>query len=981
MTIVTLDIEFLTFISQFETTGDRYTHVSPYLSNKRYFIPPERLAELFGQIHDCLQRDGDYSLAEHRSGTRPLVVQCRMHYREQVDSSFSDRFLVNLINIIQGIIIKYCDHKDNSSIFICFITEPDDSVLVYEKTEDSMGRESYMYSLDIHFPYCVLSQENLRFIRDEMYKGLQDVDILGFLDYQCSEQLTRCIDICLGDLVMNQSIKNKRGIKMTLTKSSGLLAREDVQSERLNEQDLEEVIDYEVNSIPGIALNDEDSTDSSWLPLFFSLGFYGHIVEFKGDEISNDRRSVIANVDEYENYRILLNLLSPSRAIEEHYWVNIGKGLFSLSKGSDWGLQLWGEFSINKFQQANSEFDRDCGKIWSDMSESGMSNITVKTIEYYLYQENRSAYEQWVKTKVEQAIRTASNNLHTSVANAFALCYPFHFVHCAKSWWFFQGHRWIKDKDTTHIRRQMVGDFMNRITAVMNELNRRRSDLGLNQDDNETNRLNREFTGLKKLQENLMKSPFKKTIMEELMLNYSFPNFDTIRDNNQYVLVHSSGVTEIFVQGTGKDRTKKIVFRPGKPEDYCTISTGLNYNPEKRPKQEFIDKLERYFRQMYTDDSQREWMLAYFSSLVEGGNKDKQFVMLRGMGDNSKSALIKLIQKTFGDYMKKGDPTMISVGKYESEGNATPQLSRLQGCRLLVIDEVDSRAFLDAGKIRRLTGGDNRYARDLYEGGGDIRELKQMFKIVATLNKRAPINDPNVPALWNRIKESVFRSTFVDKAPPLEEDQWRLMIFPRDPDFEENLDILAPTFMWMLLTKYYPNYAKSGMPKCKLIETWTLEYRKNADLITSYFDERLKKSPGNRVDVKIVFSDFREWMKFNFPDNKKFDKSKLITELAEKNIVVKKGHFEDIELVGRDLHRKSEEELRETQYREGTLRRPMTPRMSGTSTRLTPVDLSTIAQSTRPHYDMSYRTEEGSRSNSPVEESEDVPTETYEEFD
>lgn len=102
-----------------------------------------------------------------------------------------------------------------------------------------------------------------------------------------------------------------------------------------------------------------------------------------------------------------------------------------------------------------------------------------------------------------------------------------------------------------------------------------------------------------------------------------------------------------------------------------------------------------------------------------------------GDGDNSKSMLVKLIQKALGDYCVKLPASMLSE-KESHSSSANPCKSMTAQSKLIVFDEPDDAEQLKTALIKGLTGGDVFYTRNIYEKGA---QMQVTFKMLMVCNK------------------------------------------------------------------------------------------------------------------------------------------------------------------------------------------------------------------------------------------------------
>ena len=83
---------------------------------------------------------------------------------------------------------------------------------------------------------------------------------------------------------------------------------------------------------------------------------------------------------------------------------------------------------------------------------------------------------------------------------------------------------------------------------------------------------------------------------------------------------------------------------------------------------------------------------------------------------------------------------------------------------------------------------------------------------------------------------------------------------PKAYDLQDNMDKYYPELMYLLLTKYYPEYKKIGLREPLKVRKYTDQYRKDSDVIHEYVQERLDKTTHDDYEsIGGLFSDFKNW--------------------------------------------------------------------------------------------------------------------------
>ena len=302
-------------------------------------------------------------------------------------------------------------------------------------------------------------------------------------------------------------------------------------------------------------------------------------------------------------------------------------------------------------------------RAWLDFGkrQQNQGEYTVKTLEYLAWH-NRSKngeYYPWMGRRVQVFLDRAISKKDHYVAELFFKYFSWSFVWSGVNWFYFDSssHRYHRDGDGLMVMKWLSGKFVERLSERVAHFKAIKE----NTRDEAQKLLQASYIkNVEELIECLMKNSFKKTIREELKEFYKNSDFSSLRDENQALLVNNNGVLEF--------KGKKVSFRPGLPEDFCTYSTHINFYWKVDPVKEKFVRV--YFNQVYPRKEVRHWMWLYYVSLLYGGTRDKNVTFHLGSGDNSKSAVLGFIKKMLGDYAIIGNNKQILAGQKTSQTGA-----------------------------------------------------------------------------------------------------------------------------------------------------------------------------------------------------------------------------------------------------------------------------------------------------------------------
>jgi hypothetical protein len=524
-------------------------------------------------------------------------------------------------------------------------------------------------------------------------------------------------------------------------------------------------------------------------------------------------------------------------------------------------------------------------KIWEGFRSSHNMHYTLVSLHYLVKEIHKKmkkdkiteekelkSYNEWLlQNKIFQPLWDSleHNLLPGYVAQSFYENYSHKFIWTGKNWWYFDDHRWRRDKAGVMVQKYLGGLYVKRLEEQKNRLTEM-NDSAKHPFESSIDQVERlkQKTIIDKIDglcSKLRGDPtFKNKVRDELKSKFDWQgsNFEDIRDENPSLLVFNNCVVEFLEENH--------VVRMGLPEDFCTYSCKIRYlgKINRYKKRE----IRIYFRQVYPDRTLCAWMWRYWVSGLRGGQPDKNFVVHLGGGDNSKSGVIKLLFGAFGDYAIKGKKEELLANVKKSASGPEPEKVRKRGRRWVVYQELDGKDPWNGGLMRDVSGGDSSGgARDNFVGADDMIETKQMAKHSAMLNKLPPISEGgSVAALWKRrLKVVNYEGTWSDAAPTDVKEQWEKKIFPMDEDFESRLPEWYETFMSMLISMWKDYYtAKPRLPHCQKISDAVAQWQNRIDFYANFVNERVqffkkddgdKPDPDKKISVAQLYGDFRIW--------------------------------------------------------------------------------------------------------------------------
>lgn len=335
-----------------------------------------------------------------------------------------------------------------------------------------------------------------------------------------------------------------------------------------------------------------------------------------------------------------------------------------------------------------------------------------------------------------------------------------------------------------------------------------------------------------------------------------------------YLYLHSEKFCEALNKGNfirfvnGVYDVDMMMFRDGLPSDFITLSTDTIFLEMDRDHQD--KELDNLLEKLFPDLSVKEYFLCYMASCLEGRNRNKIFCIWQGVGSNGKSALVSLIENSFGSYVCKS-PTSLFTGKRSASSSATPELLALEDKLISFVQESDSKEGINIGTLKELTGNDTIYVRGLYS---TPKNIVVKCKFILVTNRVYALTGAD-DAAWARIRIIPFESTFIKekefKKISGEASEKTKNTYIMDTRFVDDIKRLAPSFIRRLV-KYYENsrrgvngYDCVNLPYCEKVEKVTEDLKFQNSPVCSFVKKVLEEKNTSHLNIETAFDEFKLW--------------------------------------------------------------------------------------------------------------------------
>lgn len=564
----------------------------------------------------------------------------------------------------------------------------------------------------------------------------------------------------------------------------------------------------------------------------------------------------------------LVMILDPVRSERYTEWMTLGWCLYNISRTQL--LDCWILFS----RQSSKFVVGDCERRWESMHRG---NIGMGTLRKWARDDNETEYNKIVRSCIRDLVFSSMTGTHYDVALVALAIFKGRYV-CAsiknRSWYEFRGHRWVPCDNGYLLRRSLSTTVWSYFVTTSADMKTRGKDASNDGDKEKYEDMVKKLT---QLAHKLRTSSFKDNVMRECSELFYEERFEDRLDANVHLIGFENGVFDLDA----------YEFREGRPEDYVSFSTGVSYAPydSTNPR---VTQINSYMEQVLVNEDVRKYVWRLFASFLHGGIREQKFHIWTGSGSNSKSKLIELFEKSFGDYCCKFPVTLLTQKRVASNA-ANSELAKAKGKRLATLQEPSEDEKINIGLMKELSGGDRIMARCIYK---EPVEFHPQFKMMLLCNQL-----PHVPSddggTWRRIRVVEFSSKFVDN--PIEPNE-----FPIDVNLSVRLEQWKDVFISMLIHEFQM-YKQHGVSEPAVVLRCTNEYKKQNDHMAEFVEMYIEQIEGYHLPVCDVMAELKQYIQAYSINNFKAVKSTVesyICRCFRTNVFVEGGQrkFRDIRM-------------------------------------------------------------------------------------
>lgn len=600
------------------------------------------------------------------------------------------------------------------------------------------------------------------------------------------------------------------------------------------------------------------------------------------DELEACVERFIEEIETDKNYFIKETHLYTMALTDNFYnpydkWIRVGWALKNTHES------LFITFIAFSAQSSKFDFDKisDFYEQWCSWNNTNEQSLTFRSVIYWAKNDNYEKYKEIRQETIDYFVeKTIESDTDYDFAQVLYHMYKDDFtcVSIKKDIWYqYINHRWIENEGGTGLRIEISKELHNLYFKKYTDGFTYLQSGSIDQNSDKGQSLAKKIRKMSEICKNLKRRGIKDNIMREAKETFYNTEFIDKVDANPRLLCFNNGVVDF----------DQKVFRKGKPDDYLSKSTNINYiklDPIKHKKT--IDEINYFMYQLFPKDDLREYMWDHLASTLIGENNDQTFNIYNGSGSNGKSKLVELMEKAMGDYQAQV-PIQLVTAKRNTIGSTSSEIVQLKGTRYAVMQEPTKGDKLNEGIMKEITGGDKLQGRALFR---DSITFTPQFKLVVCTNTLLDIGS-NDEGTWRRICVCEFISKFCKRE---DFDNEREFQFELDKKLGKKFDEWAPILMSMLIERAYKTDGLVNI--CDAVKSSSLNYRNTQDYYSEFITDKVKKSEGSRIKETSLYEVFKSW--YQLHHGKNVPKGREIFEYMNKKFgKKKKGIWHDVSLI------------------------------------------------------------------------------------
>ncbi len=293
-------------------------------------------------------------------------------------------------------------------------------------------------------------------------------------------------------------------------------------------------------------------------------------------------------------------------------------------------------------------------------------------------------------------------------------------------------------------------------------------------------------------------------------------------------------------------------------EYYVTQTVGYSYSDVEGVSDEVYSAFVRFITQIMPDESVRQYFFKRLNKSLQRVVEKLVLILYNKTGDNGKTVLLNLIDKTFGDMYIKANNNLIKKEAHISASGPNEELMSLKGKSLACFSEASGT--LNMSLLKEIIGGDKISTRGNHE-------KKQTFfskALIVILCNGLPSPDAKEKATFKKLRCIPFEAEFVDNPLLVNEEKHKYL---KDEQIEDNFEAWKYACM-----RYIIGLTHDEVEEPLKVVEHSRKYRDKEDVMYAFIQEAVEECPTGilrRVDL------WNEWKLWSRDENTSMKKSEF----------------------------------------------------------------------------------------------------------
>ncbi len=293
-------------------------------------------------------------------------------------------------------------------------------------------------------------------------------------------------------------------------------------------------------------------------------------------------------------------------------------------------------------------------------------------------------------------------------------------------------------------------------------------------------------------------------------------------------------------------------LHPGRPESFISRASPIEWQGIDCPCPTWETTLREIFK---NDKTLVEFLSRLFGYSITGLSIEHILPVFWGQkGRNGKGTIVETISSIMGPLATPVQAEMLlDQWRPKTASSASADIMALRGRRFVFASESDKGRNFSLSRVKWLSGGDTLTGRSPYD------KYETSFTPTHTLflltNDKPTVKGDDA-SFWERLILIPFELSFVSREPVEEHERFA------NRHLREQLDKERPGILaWMV--RGCLRWQEQGLDPPLIVKQAVRAYRRDEDLLGSYFEERCFFDPLAESKATELYSDFSDWWENN----------------------------------------------------------------------------------------------------------------------